>query len=132
VRRASRKVGAASRAIGSRREEIGGLVDEGVLVADLQSGHPPVLHVRVVAIGDVYASPAAQAAFVAVIEVLQAVQIVQVPDDGRILAVDFERVQRLVAAGVARSLKTWPVSRLPNRARKRLASSMPTGSNFFR
>ena len=62
------------------REEIGGLMDEGVFVADLQPGHPPVLHVRMVAIGDVDAAPAAQAAFVAMIEILQAMQVVQVPD----------------------------------------------------
>ena len=31
-------------------EEVGELVDERVLVADLQSRHPPVLHVRMIAI----------------------------------------------------------------------------------
>ena len=59
--------------------KIGDLMDEGVLVADLQTGHPPARHIRMIGIGDVDASPAAQAAFIAVIEKLQAVQIVQVP-----------------------------------------------------
>ena len=40
-----------------------------------------------------------------VIEVLQAVQIVQVPGDGGMLAVDLERVERLVAARVTGGLK---------------------------
>ncbi len=35
------------------------------------------------------------------VEVLQAVQVVQVPVDRGMLAVDLERVERLVAAGVA-------------------------------
>ena len=71
-------------------QEVGHLVDEGVLVADLQAGHPPVLHVGMVAVGDVDRSPAAQRAFVAVVEVLQAVQVVQVPGDRGVLAVDLE------------------------------------------
>ena len=58
-----------------------------------------------VAIGDVNASPAAQAALIPVIEKLQAVQIVQVPDDGRILAVDFECVECFMTAGIAGGLK---------------------------
>ena len=52
-------------------------MDERVLVADLQAGHPPVLHVRVIAVGDVHAAPSAEAPLVAVIEPLQAVQIVE-------------------------------------------------------
>ncbi len=45
------------------------------------------------------------AAFVAVVEILQPVQVVQVPEDRGVLAVDLERVERLVAAGVARRLE---------------------------
>ena len=59
-----------------------------------------------VAIGDVKRAPAADAALVAVIEILQAVQVVQVPGDRGVLAVDFEGVERLVAAGVAGGLET--------------------------
>ena len=44
-------------------------------------------------------------ALVAVVEVLQAVQVVQVPLDRGVLAVDLERVERLVAAGVAGRLE---------------------------
>ena len=86
-------------------DEIGKLVDEGVLVADLQPGHPPVLHVGMIAVGDVHAAPAAHPPFVAVIEVLDAMQIVQVPERRRVLAVDLERVERLVPARVARRLE---------------------------
>ena len=57
------------------------------------------------AIGDVQAAPSAQLAFVAMIEVLQPMQVVQVPHDRRVLAVDLERVQRLVSARVARRLE---------------------------
>src|ERR1019366_3956044 len=52
-------------------EKVGELVDEGVLVANLQSRDPPVLHVRMVAIGDVNALPAAQLSLIAMIEELQ-------------------------------------------------------------
>src|SRR5438445_433022 len=73
-----------------------------MLVADLQPGHPPVTHIRMVAIRDVNASPPAHAPLVAVIEVLQSMQIMQVPNDRRMLAINFERIQRLVPASVSR------------------------------
>src|SRR5436190_23197313 len=59
-------------------DEIRELMREGVLVADLQARHPPVLHVRLVAVGDVNVAPAAHATFVLVIEILEAVQVVQI------------------------------------------------------
>src|SRR3984957_14655017 len=34
-----------------RSKEVGGLVDESMLITDLQTGHPPMLHKGVVAIG---------------------------------------------------------------------------------
>ena len=40
-------------------QEVGHLMDEGVLVADAETGHPPLVHVRHVAVGDVHAPPAA-------------------------------------------------------------------------
>ena len=40
-------------------QEVGNLMDEGVLVADAETGHPPLVHVRHVAVGDVHAPPAA-------------------------------------------------------------------------
>src|ERR1051325_7152133 len=49
-------------------EEFMDLVDEAVFVTDLQAGHPPVLHVRMIAVADVDAAPAAHAAFDAVVE----------------------------------------------------------------
>src|SRR5438128_4142877 len=48
----------AGLAVGERLEEIGNLVDERVLVADLQARDPPVAHVGVLAVGDVDRTPA--------------------------------------------------------------------------
>ena len=39
-------------------------------VTDLQPRHPPLLHIRMIAIGHVNASPSAQPAFIAIFEVL--------------------------------------------------------------
>src|SRR5262245_33390982 len=83
------------------RHEVCELVREGVLVANLQAWNPPVLHVRLVAVGDVDVAPAADAPFVLVIEVLETVQVVEIPERRRVLAVDLECVERLVAARVA-------------------------------
>src|ERR1700691_475468 len=93
-------------ALAEARQKIGHLVDEGMLVADLQSRHPPVLHIRMVAVGNMNRAPAAQAAFVAMVEVFQAMQIVQVPEDRSVLAVDLQRVERLVPARVAGSFES--------------------------
>ena len=60
-------------------EEIRDLMDEGVFVADLQARHPPVLHVGLIAVGDVDRLPAAELPFVAMVEVLQPMQVVQIP-----------------------------------------------------
>ena len=78
VARASRNVGspASPRA---RPQEVCDLVDERVLVADLQARNPPVLHIGMVAVGDMQRAPAAQPALVAMVEILQPMQIVQVP-----------------------------------------------------
>ena len=42
-------------------DEVGDLVDEGVFVADVESGDPPVFHIRLVAavVGDMNVSPTA-------------------------------------------------------------------------
>src|SRR5262245_9404554 len=58
-----------------------------------------------IAIGDMQAAPSAQLALIAVVEPLQAMEIVQVPRDRCMLTVDLQRVQRLVAPGVAGGLK---------------------------
>src|ERR1051325_1738282 len=81
-------------------------MNEGMLVADLQAGNPPVLHVRMVAVGDMDALPSAEPAFVAVIEELQPVQIVQIPDYRCPLTIDFECVERFVPAGITRRLES--------------------------
>src|SRR5262245_11146680 len=40
-------------------DEVRDLVDKGVFVADLQTGHPPVLHIRMLAIRDMHRLPTA-------------------------------------------------------------------------
>src|SRR5258707_7900027 len=76
-----------------------------MLVSDLQTGNPPVRHIWMLTIGDMKLAPAAYMALIAMIEILETMQIVQVPRNRRVLAVNFESVQRLVAAGVARRLE---------------------------
>src|SRR5438445_3648437 len=71
-----------------RGEKIGRLMDERVLVSDLQTRNPPMRHVRVFAVRNMYASPSPQASFIAVIEILQPMQIVQVPGERGVLAID--------------------------------------------
>src|SRR5690242_18764386 len=46
-------------ALDRRRGEVGELMDERVLVSDLKAGHPPMLHVGLIAVGDVHVAPAA-------------------------------------------------------------------------
>src|SRR5665213_1432830 len=55
-------------------DEVGDLMHERVLVADLQARYPPVFHVGMIAVGDMDAAPAAELALVAVGEIVQAVQ----------------------------------------------------------
>ena len=55
---ASRNVGEALLPCAIPSRKSGRLMDEGMLIADLQSRHPPPLHVRMVAIRDMDALPA--------------------------------------------------------------------------
>src|SRR5687767_12844707 len=80
-------------------------MNETMFVADLETRHPPVLHVRMITVTDVYRTPTAGLAFIAVIEVLQAMQVVQVPKDGSVLAIDLKRVKGFVAAGITGRLE---------------------------
>src|SRR5262245_16165978 len=80
-------------------------MNEGVFISDLQPGHPPALHVGMIAIGYVDAPPAARLSLIPVIEILDAMQIVKVPEGGSMLAVDFKRVERLVTARITRRFK---------------------------
>ena len=82
-------------------DEVGGLMDEAVLVADLEPRHPPVLHIRMIAVRDVERPPAAYDSLIAMVEILQAVKVVEVPEDRGVFPIDFERIERLVAASVA-------------------------------
>src|SRR3954447_1227530 len=60
--------GPARLVLGDRLDEIGDLVHEALGVADLQARHPPVLHVRLIAIRHVHTAPAADDALVVVAE----------------------------------------------------------------
>jgi hypothetical protein len=91
-------------------KEVGDLMHERVLVADLQARDPPVVHVGLIAVGDVNGAPAADDRFVAVIEVLQAMQVVQVPLERRKLAVDFE-VYSALCPRRSGSIRISPASR---------------------
>ena len=51
-------------------QEVRYLVNEGVLVANLEPGDPPVFHVGMIAVGDVHTLPAAESALIAMIEIL--------------------------------------------------------------
>jgi len=72
-----------------------------MFVSDWQTGHPPVLHIGMIAVGNVDRTPAPNFSFVAIVEILLSIQGVKVPDHRRILSVDFEGVQSLVPACVA-------------------------------
>src|SRR3954465_3782181 len=56
-------------AFGKRCQKIGDLMNESVFIPDLETGHPPVLHVRMFPIGDMDGAPTAEPAFIAIIEV---------------------------------------------------------------
>ena len=96
------ETGRCARARAQRLHEIGKLVNEAVLVADLQAGHPPPLHIRMLPVCHVDASPAPHTPFIAVIKKLDPVQIMKIPRRGGVLAVDFQCVQRLVTSRVTR------------------------------
>ena len=81
--------------------ELDGSVDEGVFVAQAESGNPPVAGVGMVAIGDVNAGPTAGFAGNSVVEVREAVEVVKVPGEGFVVSVDFEGFECLVTTGVA-------------------------------
>ena len=92
-------------ATAERGEEIRNLMNEGVFVADTETRNPPFVEIGVVTITDMDAAPASDHALVRVIEILEAIEIVKIPPDGRIFAVDFERVEGLVSPGVTGRLK---------------------------
>ena len=81
--------------------ELNGTMDEGMFVAEAEARDPPVAGVRVVAIGDVDAGPAACFSWDVMVEVSEAVEIVEVPREGFVMAVDLEGLVRFMTAGVA-------------------------------
>ena len=82
-------------------EEIRNLMHEAVFITDLQARNPPFTHIGMIAIGDMDAAPAAEAAFVTVLEILKAVEVVEVPKNGSVFAVDFEGVEGFVSASIS-------------------------------
>ncbi len=80
-------------------------MDEGVFVAEAEAGNPPVADVGLIAVGDMDAAPAASFAGHGVVKVGEAVEVVQIPGERFVFAVDFERFERFVAAGVTGGFK---------------------------
>ena len=80
---------------------------EGVLVADVGAGDPPLVHVGLVAAGitDVDVTPAADGTFISVVIITKTVHVMQVPGHGGVLAVDLKAVECLVATCVAGGFK---------------------------
>ncbi len=76
-----------------------------MFIADLQARNPPMLHIGMIAVGDVQRPPATQLALVAMIEVLKAVEIVEIPHDRGVFAIYLQSIKRLVAARVSRRLE---------------------------
>src|SRR5688572_31012803 len=58
-----------------RRKKVGDLMDEGVLVTDLEPGHPPVFHIGLIAVGYMDRAPSPDVTFVAVIKILEPMQV---------------------------------------------------------
>src|ERR1700722_776849 len=88
-----------------RKNKIRDLVNERMFVPNLEAWNPPVLHVWMIAIGNVNALPAAQLALIAIVKVIEPVQVMEIPRSGRALAVDFQREEGFVPAGVPCSFK---------------------------
>ena len=61
-----------------------------------------MFHVGMIAVGDVQRTPSAQPALVTMVEILEPMKIMEIPEDRGMFAVDLQRVERLVAAGVTR------------------------------
>ena len=78
---------------------------KGVLVTDAETRHPPLVHIRHIAVSYMHTAPTAGGGVVAVVEELEAVEVMQIPADGGIGSVNFKRVQRFVAAGIPRGFK---------------------------
>jgi hypothetical protein len=57
-------------------QKISDLMNECVLIANLQTGHPPILHVGMITVGDVNALPSAQTSLITMIEELQTMEVV--------------------------------------------------------
>lgn len=80
--------------------EIRNLMDEAVLVPNRQTRYPPLFHVRVVTIGHMDGTPAAEVTLVFVIKPLESVQVMEIPGNACVFPVDFECVKGLVAPGI--------------------------------
>ena len=84
-------------------DKIGELVDEAMLVTDVQSGHPPLVHIGVFSsvVGDMDGSPATGlGVFLVVLEVFETVKVMQVPEERTIGTVDLEGIKCLVTSGI--------------------------------
>src|SRR4051794_30037119 len=110
-------------------KEVGSLVNKGVLVTDLKAGNPPVLHVRMIAVCDVNASPAAERTLIAVVEVFEPVEIMEVPAQRGELAVDLKCVECFVPPRIASGFEGC--NRTVTESRKECACIVDTDGLFF-
>ncbi len=105
-------------------------MNKGMLVSDLQAGHPPVFHVGMIAVRDVDTLPAPELPLVTMVKVVDTVQIVEIPGRGGALPVNFQSEQRFVAAGVAGRFKKARVTRFRSGKVTRWIVNRLTGSIF--
>ena len=75
--------------------------DQDVLIADGAAGHPPMIHVRVVAVPHRDCAVPARQRIVAPIVILKLVGILQVKGDGTVFAVDLKGVVVLAPTGIS-------------------------------
>src|SRR6478609_3996603 len=95
------RVGLRRGGIVERLEELRELVDERVLVAEAETRDPPVAGVWLITIGAMDTAPAATVTWHAVVEIREAVEVVEIPEEGLVLTVDLEGVERLMTTGIA-------------------------------
>ncbi len=82
-----------------------------MFVADGETRDPPIGHVRMIAVSNMYRSPATDNAFVLVIKPLETMQIMKIPSQRAMFTIDLQGVERLMAARVAGGFEQWRVIR---------------------
>src|SRR4051812_38915504 len=71
-----------------------------VLVTDLQTRHPPFVHVRMISVSDMDRAPPTYPAFILVLEVLKPMEVVQIPKNRGVFTIDFKSIESFVSARI--------------------------------